>query len=77
MLGLGASGNCSEVPVFGGENADAGRRGRLLGPLRRAPTPGEGGTVGSELIVGLEGVIGGGGASVVERGGVGGREKKK
>lgn len=39
-LGLGARGNLSEVPEFGGLNADSGNFGRLLGPFRRTPTPG-------------------------------------
>jgi hypothetical protein len=51
VLGLGASGKFSDVPVCGGENAEAGRRGRLFGSLRRKPTPGEGGIGGSELMV--------------------------
>ena len=47
VLGLGGKGNCSEVPVFGGENAEGGRRGSDFGPLRRIPTPGD---WGAEMI---------------------------
>ena len=42
-LGLGARGNLSEVPELGGLKADRGSFGRVLGPFRRTPTPGEGG----------------------------------
>lgn len=43
--GLWGTGNLSELPELGGPaKADKGRRGKELGPLRRAPTPGEGGT---------------------------------
>ena len=51
--GLGGRGNLSEVPVLGGVKAESGRVGRVLGPLRRAPTLGERGVGGSatELIV--------------------------
>lgn len=41
--GVGGNGNTSEVPEFGGLKAERGRRGNDLGPLRRAPTPGEDG----------------------------------
>lgn len=53
-LGLAGRGNLSEVPEFGGENADIGRRGGALRPLRRNPKPGEGGMGGRGpvLIVG-------------------------
>lgn len=51
LLGLGCSGNISDVPLLGGVNADSGRRGRDLGPLRRAPTPGEGRGGGIEELI--------------------------
>lgn len=52
MLGLAGRGNFSEVPEFGGLNADMGSFGRVLG-FRRTPTPGEMGAGGmaDELIV--------------------------
>ena len=46
VLGLAARGNCSEVPVLGGVNADKGSVGRTLWPFLRAPTPGEWGSGG-------------------------------
>lgn len=55
MLGLAGSGNRSDVPEFGGEKADMGRRGRFLGPLRRVPTPGEGGDGGRVVAISDEG----------------------
>ncbi len=52
LLGLGARGNWSEVPVFGGVKAESGSLGNDFGPLRRAPTPGDGRGGGiAELIV--------------------------
>lgn len=53
VLGLGARGNLSDVPVLGGVNAERGSVGRVLGPLRRTPTLGDLGVGGSatELIV--------------------------
>lgn len=50
VLGLGARGNDSDPAVFGPENAESGNLGRSLGPLRRRPTPGEGGTGNVEVI---------------------------
>lgn len=35
MLGLGGRGNLSEVPEFGGVNAEGGRRGSSFGPFLR------------------------------------------
>lgn len=39
----------SDVPEFGGVKADSGSLGRFLGPLRRRPTPGEGGIGGKAV----------------------------
>jgi hypothetical protein len=52
VLELGGMGKDSKVPEFGGLKADIGRRGWGLPPLRRVPTPGEGGVGGMlELIL--------------------------
>jgi hypothetical protein len=51
VLGLGGNGNLSDVPELGGLNADRGKRGRALGPLRRTPTPGEGGVAGIMVLM--------------------------
>lgn len=50
VLGLGGRGKLSDVPDGGGVKTESGRRGSELGPLRRAPTPGEGGTMFPALI---------------------------
>ena len=51
MLGLGGRGKLSDVPEGGGVKTDIGSRGSDLGPLRRAPTPGDGGTGGSDELI--------------------------
>lgn len=52
-LGLGCKGNISDVPELGGLKADIGRRGNDLGPLRRAPTPGDIGGTGKLVAVAI------------------------
>lgn len=64
-LGLGGRGKLSPVPVLGGVNTESGSLGRDFGPLRRAPTPGEGGTCGIDESIwrcgGKERTVGGSG----------------
>lgn len=50
MLGLGAKGKASDVPVLGGLNADKGSLGSSLGPRLRIPTPGEAGGVWGKIV---------------------------
>lgn len=47
LFGSGALGKPSDDPDGGGVNTDSGSVGGALGPLRRAPKPGDGGTGGS------------------------------
>ena len=53
VLGLGASGKRSDVPVLGGVKAERGSVGSCLGPLRRAPTlmPGDLGVGGNAAVL--------------------------
>ena len=54
VAGLGGSGKESCVPVLGGVKAERGNFGSDLGPLRRWPTPGEGGVGGIADMVGRQ-----------------------